>query len=164
MTKQDKEFVQSPGHLDLSDGPPKTTRASFANKPHSTGSHGAEPVPDDSSDCNEESSEDHGQKKNSKTNREKRMSSYELGEIVVAKKIKSCTKLLAFAREQKLEGKTDVAEFVLNRGSKTLRNFCKLHGTWRIPKKRHKGKKSPSYSCFMMLYIRNASLIVMGSG
>ena len=120
VTKQDKEFVQSPGHPDLRDGPPKTTRASFANKPHSTGSHGAEPVPDDSSDCNEESSEDHGQKKNTKTNRKKRMSSYELGEIVVAKKIKSYSELLAFAKEQKLEGKTDVAEFVLNRGSKVV--------------------------------------------
>ena len=59
-------------------------------------------------------------KKNSRTNRKKRISSYELGEIVVAKKIKSYTELLAFAREQKLEGKTDVAEFVLNRGSKVV--------------------------------------------
>ena len=66
-TKQDKEFVQSAGHPDLSDRPPKTTRASFANKPHSTESHGTEPVPDDSSDCNEESSQDHRQKKNTKT-------------------------------------------------------------------------------------------------
>ena len=48
------------------------------------------------------------------------MSSYELAEIVEAKKIKSYTELLAFAREQKLEGKTDVAEFVLNRGSKVV--------------------------------------------
>ena len=37
MTKQDKEFVESPGHPDLSDGLPLTTKASFANKPHSTG-------------------------------------------------------------------------------------------------------------------------------
>ena len=79
-----------------------------------------EPVPDDSSDCNEESSEDDGEEKNTKTNRKKRMSSYEFAEIVVAKKIKSYTKLLAFAREQKLEGKTDVAKFVLNRGSKVI--------------------------------------------
>ena len=128
MTKQDKEFVQSPGHLDLSDGPPKTTRASFANRPHSTGSHGTEPVADDSSDSNEESSQDHRQEKNTKTNRKKRMSSYELAEIVVAKRIKSYTELLAFAREQKLEGKTDVAEFVLNRGSKVVAEF--LQTAW----------------------------------
>ena len=30
VTKQDKEFVESPGHPDLSDGLPKTTKASFA--------------------------------------------------------------------------------------------------------------------------------------
>ena len=36
VTKQDKEFVQSLGHADLSNGPHKTTRASFANKTHST--------------------------------------------------------------------------------------------------------------------------------
>ena len=36
LNKQDKEFVESPGHPDLSDGLPKTTKASFANKPHST--------------------------------------------------------------------------------------------------------------------------------
>ena len=56
------------------------------------------------------------------------MSSYELAEIIVAKKIKSYTKLLAFAREQKLEGKTDVAEFVLNRGSKVIAEF--LQTAW----------------------------------
>ena len=47
VTKQDNEFVESPGNLDLSDGLPKTTKASFANKPHSTGSQGAESVPHD---------------------------------------------------------------------------------------------------------------------
>ena len=36
VTKQDKEFVQSLGHADLSNGPHQTTRASFANKTHST--------------------------------------------------------------------------------------------------------------------------------
>ena len=69
MTKQDKEFVESPGHPDLSDGLPKTTKASFANKPHSTGSQGAESVRHDSTDCNEESSQGRGQKNNININR-----------------------------------------------------------------------------------------------
>ena len=64
LTKQDKEFVESPGHPDLSDGLPKTTKASFANKPHSTGSQGAESVRHDSTDCNKESSQGRGQKNN----------------------------------------------------------------------------------------------------
>ena len=63
MTKEDKEFVESPGNPDLSDGLPKITKASFSNKPHSTGSQGAESVRHDSTDCKEESSQGRGQKK-----------------------------------------------------------------------------------------------------
>ena len=105
VTKQDKEFVQSPGHPDLSDGPPKTTRVSFANKPHSTGSDGTEPVRDDSSDCNEESSQDHRKKKNTKTNRKKQMSSYELAENVVAKKLNRIPSYLLLLESKNLKAK-----------------------------------------------------------
>ena len=63
MTKQEEEFVESPGHPDLSDGLHETTTASFANKPHSTGSQGAESVRHDSTDCNEETSQGRGYKK-----------------------------------------------------------------------------------------------------
>ena len=105
VTKEDKEFVQSPGHPDLSDGPPKTTRASFANKPHSTGSDGTEPFRDDSSDCNEESSQDHRKKKNTKTNRKKQMSSYELAENVVAKKLNRIPSYLLLLESKNLKAK-----------------------------------------------------------
>ena len=71
MTKQDKDFVESPGHPDLSDGLPLTTKASFANKPHSTGRQGAESVRHDSTDCNEETSQGRGQKKNINSNHKK---------------------------------------------------------------------------------------------
>ena len=82
MTKQDKEFVESPGHQDLiSDGLPKTPKASLANKPHSTGRQGGESVPHDSTDCNEESSQGHGQTNNINSNHKKRMSSYERADL-----------------------------------------------------------------------------------
>ena len=42
--------------------------------------------------------------------------------------MKSYTELPAFAKEQRLEGKTDVAEFVLNRGSKFVAEI--LHTAW----------------------------------
>ena len=42
--------------------------------------------------------------------------------------MKSYTELPAFAKEQRLEGKTDVAEFVLNRGSKFVAEV--LHTAW----------------------------------
>ena len=52
--------------------------------------------------------------------RKKRVTSYELSEIALAKNIKSRTELLALARQQKLEGKTDIAEFIVNRGAKVV--------------------------------------------
>ena len=52
--------------------------------------------------------------------RKKRMTSYELSEIALAKNIKSWTELLALARQQKLEGKTDIAEFIVNQGPKVV--------------------------------------------
>ena len=42
--------------------------------------------------------------------------------------MKSYTELPAFAKEQRLEGKTDVAKFVLNRGSKFVAEV--LHTAW----------------------------------
>ena len=42
--------------------------------------------------------------------------------------MKSFTELAAFAKQQKLVGKTDVAEFVLNRGSRFVAEV--LHTAW----------------------------------
>ena len=42
--------------------------------------------------------------------------------------MKSYTELPAFAKEQKLEEKTDVGEFLLNRGSKFVAEV--LHTAW----------------------------------
>jgi len=44
------------------------------------------------------------------------MTSFELSELIVRKGIKSRTELLAYANEQKLTGKSDIAEFIVNRG------------------------------------------------
>ena len=57
--------------------------------------------------------------------RKKPMTSYELAErlIVLAKNMKSLTELLALPRQQKLEGKTDIAEFIVNRRQSCFRSF-----------------------------------------
>ena len=58
--------------------------------------------------------------------------------------MKSYTELSAFAKEQKLEGKTDVAEFVLNRGSKFVAEV--LHAVWGMEnsqKKLYEKKQVP---------------------
>ncbi len=46
--------------------------------------------------------------------RRKRLSAYEFSQIIVEKL------LLAFAHMQKNEGKTDIAEFIVNRGAKVV--------------------------------------------
>ena len=71
-----------------------------------------------------------GKNKKVKTKRRKRMTSYELSEIILSKNIKSRTELLALAREQKREGKTDIAEFVVNRGAKVVADV--LATTWEM--------------------------------
>ena len=59
------------------------------------------------------------------------MTSYELSEIIqLSKNIKSRTELLALAREQKCEGKTNIAEFVVNRGAKVVADV--LATTWEM--------------------------------
>lgn len=45
------------------------------------------------------------------------MSPFELSQIIVENGITTQAELLAFADEQSGEGKTDIAEFVVNRGS-----------------------------------------------
>ena len=58
------------------------------------------------------------------------MTSYELSEIILSKNIKSRTELFALAREQKRKGKTDIAEFVVNRGAKVVADV--LATTWEM--------------------------------
>ena len=49
-----------------------------------------------------------------------RLSAYEVSKIIVKKNIKDRTELMAFANSQRQEGKTDLAEFVLIRGTKRV--------------------------------------------
>ena len=62
--------------------------------------------------------------------KKKRISSYEISEIIVVKNIKTRTELLALVRERKLEGKTDFAEFIMNRGSEVVAEV--LETAWEM--------------------------------
>ena len=55
-----------------------------------------------------------------KQNKRKRLSAFEFSQIIVEKGLKNRTDALAFAFMQKNEGKTDLAEFIINRGVKTV--------------------------------------------
>ena len=62
----------------------------------------------------------HSQIKMRRNQVHKRLSASDVSEIVVEKKVKTSTELLALANNQKLEGKTDLAEFVVNCGIKVV--------------------------------------------
>ena len=49
-----------------------------------------------------------------------RLTPFEVSEIILEKGLKTRTQLLALANEQKLLGKTDLAEFIVNRGPKCV--------------------------------------------
>lgn len=53
------------------------------------------------------------------------MSAFEVSEIVVEKQIRSVMELHALAREQKSQGKTDLAEFILNRVPRVISDIVK---------------------------------------
>ena len=54
------------------------------------------------------------------------MSVYDVSQITVSKGIKTRLKLLALANVQKKSGKTDLAEFVANRGYKAVEDALKV--------------------------------------
>lgn len=114
VSKCDEEVLESDGHPDLWNSTfPKTTRASAANKPRVK-----RPLAEQEG-SEEEAEEIEGAERKTKGKR-KRMSAFDLSEIIVSKGIKSRMELLALASEQKEEGKTDIAEFIVNRGAKVV--------------------------------------------
>lgn len=93
-TKEDREFIQSENHPDLTNAePPRTAQASSSRRTA---------------------------RRERGTKRKRQLSVFEVSEIVVAKGFKTRLELLAFAQEQKQEGKTDLAQFIVNRGAKVL--------------------------------------------
>ena len=133
VTKQDSRFIQSLDHPDLVNcHSPRTTLASVANHSRPTKKKSS-PVDElveersyEDDDAELESVDNNYNLPNSTKRKKKRMSCYELSEIIVAKNIKTRTELLALAREQKLEGKTDIVEFIVNRGSKVVSDVLQM--------------------------------------
>ena len=72
--------------------------------------------------------------------RKKHLSSFELSEIIVKKGIKTRTQLLAYANNQKCEGKNDIAEFVINRGPRVVSEV--LTTAWEMRNAQQKLERS----------------------
>ncbi len=97
-TKEDKQFLESDGHPDLSNPgkEPKTARATKNQRQRA-------------------SKKPANNKRGSR--KQKRLTAFDISEIIVEKDIKSKDELLIFAKEQKDEGKKDIAELIVSRGS-----------------------------------------------
>ena len=113
VTKFDREYLQSPGHTDLTDGKaPQMDSASVA----STFQRKESDIDDD------DTATERPRK------RKKVMTSLQVSEIIEAKSIKTRTELLALARQQKTEGKSDLAEFIMNHQLKVINHI--ITTTW----------------------------------
>ena len=130
-TKEDPDFLESPGHPDLTNaGPPRTMSASQARAKRvraSTSHFSAESSSGEEEGLSGEKPEEGcsvpnkvAAKASAKRKKSQRLSNFEVSQIVVTKGIKTRTELLAHASVQNAEGKTDLAEFIVNRGTKVV--------------------------------------------
>ena len=119
-TKEDKYVLESDSHPDLSDfKAPKTETASICRK-KSVEHCEEDEQPNDSEDADDSPFDEYASGPSKGKKGKKRMSSFELSEIIVTKGMKTRTELLAYANKQKSEGKNDIAEFIVNRGPRVV--------------------------------------------
>ena len=59
-----------------------------------------------------------------------RLSAFEVSEMIVEREIKTLTELQALAFQQKQEGKTDLAEFLINHTPRVVSDI--LNSAWEI--------------------------------
>ena len=124
VTKSDREFSESSGHPDLRNrGEPRTDLASKGRRQSARRGHDTEQGGDGDETSNSDGSEPDRNESNNL--RKRRLSAFEVSEIVVQKGIKSVTELQALASEQKSEGKTDLAEFIVNRAPRVVSDIVK---------------------------------------
>ena len=136
MTKSDEDYVQSDEHPRLQDAAnSKTSNASQARckrktKPPARYSVAQESTLEDEDEIGE------GPSSGRKNKRKRRMTAFEVSQIIVEGNIKSLTELQALALEQKGEGKTDLAEFLINRNPRTVADV--MQSTWEIEESKAK--------------------------
>ena len=135
--KNDTEYEESEGHPDLtSAGEPRTmkahesvqkTRKSRLRSKLETSSNAVHTNDDHASETtNVDNAKEHRPRKR------QRLSAYKVPEIIVKKNIKDRAELMAFANSQRQEEKTDLAEFVLNRGTKIVNEV--ISNAWEMIK------------------------------
>lgn len=107
VTKEDENPLESPNHPDLTNAnPPRTMAASQAVSSQSQPSQSSQSQVDEAP--------------SGSRRKRKRLSNFDFAEIVRTKKIKNRLELLALANSQREAGKTDLAEFIFNKSSKSI--------------------------------------------
>lgn len=124
VTKEDTEYEQSETHPDLSNACEPTTMKALKTlrRQRKIRVRSQSPTPVKSSAESEDVSTPSNAEKpiEGRARKRRRLSSYEVSQIIVAKNLRDRTALMAFANVQKQEGKTDLAEFIVNRGTKVV--------------------------------------------
>ncbi|CAH3176812.1 unnamed protein product, partial [Porites lobata] len=105
VTKEDKDALHSPCHPDLTDVPPQTESAVATKKRKAKAKQ---------------------QRRKSKKRGGDRLSTFDVCQLVQAKSISSRLELVSLAAAQVREGKTALAEFIANRGSKAVDEAIQL--------------------------------------
>ena len=123
-TKSDREFKESSGDPDLRNrGSPRTDLASRGRRKRARREEDTE----QGGRLDESPNSDDGEPDQNKSNnpRKRRLSAFEVSEIIIEKGIESVTELQALAKKQKSEGKTDLAEFIVNRAPRVVSDIVK---------------------------------------
>jgi hypothetical protein len=128
VTKEDENYEQSEPHPDLSNtGEPSTTKAhdaikkksKYRERTNSTANFCGKAVRASRPSNTENASQ--GRKR-------RRLTSYDVSQIIITKKLPDRIALMAFANAQKREGKTELAEFIMNRATKAVNEI--ITNTW----------------------------------
>ena len=128
VSKDDEDVVFSAGHPDLwNKNPPKTAKASKRLRKSTKCKESDLDDTDEGHDPDDDNGTSQGK---SKATKKKRLSAFDLSEIIVEKNIKTRTELLALANQQKNEGKSDIAQFIVNRGPKVVAEV--LNTAWEM--------------------------------
>ena len=141
VTKSDSNYIESVDHPDLKNShEPRTSSASRAKSSRCKRLRKAKQCGALDDTESEEEMGDTDTPSSSKKRKKKRLSAFEVSEIIVEKKLKSLVELQALASEQKSEGKTDLAEFLINRTPRAVADI--LNSTWQIENAQEKLARS----------------------
>ena len=125
--KEDKDALESDDHPDLTNTTksPRTTEASKKRSSRAKARAVNYTLDVLESECGDEGEDDGERRK-----KRKRITAFEISEIIVEKGIRWREELLIFAKDQKDEGKKNIAEFIVNRGSKVVADV--INTTWEM--------------------------------